>query len=87
MDADCTLEHFKLELLKEQIVSNASRYLGLASCARGYWESFDCFNYEIAREIAAHETDHLVIVQSCYNFVVRRRVENFFHLLQERFPI
>ena len=62
-------------------MANPSRDLWLASCTRGYWESFDSLNYEIAREIAAYKADHLVVIQSCYNFVVRSRVENLLYLL------
>ena len=63
------------------------RLVGICLHAGSSWQGFDGLNDEIAREIRADETDHLVVVQSSYDFVVGSRVEHFLDLLQERLAI
>ena len=62
-------------------------YLGLALSACSRRQGLDCLNDEVPREVTAYEADHLMVVKSRYNLVVGRWVENFLHLLKERFTV
>ncbi len=87
IDADSALQEFEVVLLEKQVVAYALRDLILSRLVWSYRQSFDSFNYQVAREVTADKADHLMIVESCYNFVVRRWMENFLHLLQERLSV
>ena len=53
----------------------------------GDWERLDCLNYQLSREVAAYQTDHLLVVKSCYDFVMGGRMEDLLDLLEERFSV
>ena len=49
----------------------------------GCGQCFHRFDDQVSGEVAAHEADHLVVVQRCDGLVMRRRVEDFLDLLEE----
>ena len=83
VDANRTLQHLQLKLLEEQVVTHALRDLVLAWGTRGDRQRLNGLYDEVTGKVAAHEADHLVVVQGCDCLVVWRRVEDLLHLLEE----
>ena len=86
-DAYGTLQHFQVELLEQEIVADALRNLRLVRRTCSCGQRLDCLDYQVAREVAANQADHLVVVQGCYYFVVRGRMKHLLNLLEERFSV
>ena len=88
VDADGALEHLQGVLLEKQVVTAplgdlwvASRYAGRRR------QSLHSLNDQVAREVTAHEADHLMVVQRGHRLVVRCRMEHFLDLLEERLSV
>ena len=50
-------------------------------------QSLDSLDDKVPREVRADQADHLVVIKSSDDFVVRRRVEHLLDLLQEGLAI
>ena len=77
------LEHLKCVLLEKKVMVLALGDLWLSWWTWGNRQCLHCLNYQVSWEVTAYQTDHLMVVESCYNFVMRRRVEYFLNLLEE----
>lgn len=51
------------------------------------WQRLDGFDHQISREVTADEADHLVIIESRNNVIVRSAVEDLANLLQEALSV
>ena len=88
VDADGTLEHLQGVLLEKQVVTAPLRDLWVASRYAGRRrQSLHSLNDQVAREVTAHEADHLMVVQRGHRLVVRCRMEHFLDLLEERLSV
>ena len=87
VDANCALKLLDFILFKQELMVRPRRDISIIGLVGGGGQGLYCLDYQVSREVGAHETDHLVIIQGSDDFIVRGRVEDFLHLLQERFPV
>ena len=84
VDANRSLKHFESELLEQQVMADPLRDGWIAVSHVGCCgKCFNRFNDEVAREIAADQAYHLMIIQRSNGLIVGCCVEHFLDLLEE----
>ena len=87
-NADGSLQFFDFILLKQQVMTLASGDALLWRACRGSVLTSDLqgphsLNYQLSGKVAADQADHLLVIESCYDFVVWCRMKDLLDLLQE----
>lgn len=82
-NANGLLQLFKFILLEKKVMSLLAWHL-IRVCYRQWPYNV---NHETSREVTTDQAEHLMIVQSCYHFVIRSWMKHLLNLLQKAFPI
>ena len=53
----------------------------------GDWQRLNSLDDQLSGKVTADEADHLLVVKSCYDFVMRGRMEDLLYLLKERLTV